>query len=215
MALPLMLIPAAISAATSLAELFGGGGPSDEEEERLKKYKYRMEHGLTPDERVDLHNTYAPGIARGISTRQNRVAMAHASRGTGRSTYASRDIGGIPSVGETVAPIIAEADLNARNTAEQNYLGLSTSLNQRRDASKTAGFAGLGQALGMGITSFLPTPKNPLQDAIVKYLNTSIGSLGQTAAQATSGMGGLPEIGSEEWWYRFYTQPQDMRGIAA
>ncbi|RJQ87732.1 MAG: hypothetical protein C4519_00345 [Desulfobacteraceae bacterium] len=211
-----MAIPAAISAATSLYEALDGGKPSGQEQEWLNKYKYRMEHGLSPDERVELHNTYAPGIARGVSTRQNRMAAMFASRGLGRSTYASREIGGIPSVGETVAPILAEANQRARETAEHNYLGLSTSLNQRREASQAAGFAGLGQALGAGFSAFLPTPKNPLQDAIINYLNTSLGSLGQTAAQATSGMEGLPEVGSEEWWYRFYNSPQDLyRGVAS
>jgi hypothetical protein len=135
-------------------EAFFGGGMSKKDREDLAYWENRSKNGLSTPERSNMTQIYAPTIARGVYAKQDRLSRMSASTGASDSSYARRAIMDIPSVGETLTPILAEADMNARNQAAGMYHGMKSGFDERRQNSINSGLTALGETAGAAVMKY-------------------------------------------------------------
>ncbi len=140
--------PGLLGTAFSLKQIFGGKERSPAEEELLKTQKYRMEHGLYPQERAQIRDIYAPQIARASGQAQSGLAAALASRGMSSSSAADMGIASIlGQAAGTLPQIESQYDLQTRMGGAQGYQSLLGSLEERERASQEAGYSTLAGSL--------------------------------------------------------------------
>jgi len=163
MAFPLMAIPAGISALSGLYEALQGGKPSPEEEEMLTYFRNRMKYGIGGDERMRIRDQYAPAISRGHTERQNRLANAFASRGTGYSTSADIALAQIPSIGESLGQIESQFDTAARQEGASVYPQLQRMVKGQRTQAIQSGLSTMGTGIMQGVGAFEPKPEDPTE----------------------------------------------------
>jgi hypothetical protein len=135
-------------AASGGAEALFGGKKTARQKAMEARLKQRMDHGLSAQELGDISGRYAPQINRAAAVQQRQMARAYAASGGSGSSEMISQIGDIPQVGNVLPGILAEADLNARKTAEGQYYGLETGLDAQRNASIEGGMSTVGSALG-------------------------------------------------------------------
>jgi hypothetical protein len=162
---PITLSLLAASALSGLGESIWGG-KSKRLDSLLDDLKKQMDGGASGEEKQYIRNTHAPAISRGISSRQARIAAAHSSRGTSYGSQLLSDIGSLPSVEEELAPLFAQADQEARNTARQAYYALSGQRDAMRNKAIHRGLSTLGQSLAYGATSMMPSGDSIYDDAL-------------------------------------------------
>lgn len=167
MALPLMFIPAAISAAVGAGQAIWGGKPSDEERELLEYLGTRMREGLTRQEEQDIFSAYAPQINRAIGGKIDRLAHAFGRAGTGGSTQHFQGVLDIPTAEEVIAPEIIKADIGVRTGAMPAVMGLQRMLSGRRQESIQAGLSGIMGGLGQAGASLMPDDAMTMEDLLM------------------------------------------------
>jgi len=178
MPLPLMLIPAALSAGMSIYDLFRLKGQnfkmSPEEEEALGNARRLAREGLTAEQENAMRTSLTIPA-------QHQLASAFASRGTGNSSEADQ---GLVDLFGRVGGEIAQADTRAMMSGQQLFGQMSSEIaNARRtfdmmkENATAEAWSTLGESLGTGFSE-LEGYFNPEETDWEKYwkMDAMVGS---------------------------------------
>jgi len=208
MVFPWMVIPAAISAGTSLYQLLGAKKASYEMSPELREAlglaKRRMEQGLFPEEESAMAN---PMIMRA----QSGMASALASRGMSDSSAADM---GLASIYSGVADAVGRADVAMRGQGMEMYGGLTsleeqqrTGFEERKAAGEAGGWAGLAESFGMGFSALNDylNPEESIGDILRSIYGSENGDIIEGSGEGNRG------VWRNDWWQLMNPKLQRMR----
>jgi hypothetical protein len=153
------LIPAAVSAAAGVAQLFGGRDPEDEE--LLQRLKLQMDEGLSPEQEQALSRSLWGAAMPGLTSGQRRIAGMAASRGISSSNIPGMMVSNL--WGEATSDIstrVGAADVAAMERGTEMYGGALGAVQAKEGALKSQAWGSLGESFGMAfdtlMTHFFP-----------------------------------------------------------